>query len=401
MLEGKEIVLGVTGGIAAYKAAELVRRLCQAGAKIQVIMTQAATHFITPLTLRVLSRNPVITNIFAEPVPWDMTHIALAEKAELFIIAPATANIIGKLAHGIADDVLSTIILATRAPVIIAPAMNDNMYQNPVVQENILLLRQRGFHLVEPEYGELASGKTGWGRLASLDKIMALAERILSSRKDFLEETILITAGATQEPLDAVRFISNPASGKMGYALARAALNRGAKVILISGWTHLSPPAEAEFISVRTARQMYEAVLTHWKRAEIVIMAAAVSDYGPRQVFPEKIKKEAESWVIELEKTPDILAHLGKEKKTQILVGFAAETKNVVENAREKLKNKNLDLIVANDITAPGSGFGTDTNQVTLITTEGEIEPLPLLPKIEVANKILDKIRIIKEKELR
>jgi len=399
MLEGKEIVLGVTGGISAYKAAELVRRLCQAGAKVHVIMTQAATRFITPLTLRVLSRNPVITDIFAEPDHWDMAHIALSERAELFIIAPATANIIGKLAHGIADDVLSTTILAIRAPVIIAPAMNDNMYQNPVVQENILLLRQRGFHLVEPEYGELASGKMGWGRLASVDKIMVLVERILSSRKDFLGETVLITAGATQEPLDAVRFISNPASGKMGYALARAALNRGAKVILISGGTHLSPPADAEFISVRTAQQMYEAVLTYWIRAEIVIMAAAVSDYRPRKVFPEKIKKEAESWVLELEKTPDILAHLGKEKKGQILVGFAAETKNIIENAQKKLKNKNLDLIIANDITAPGSGFGTDTNQVTLITAKGEIEHLPLLPKIEVANKILDKIQTIKGKK--
>jgi phosphopantothenoylcysteine decarboxylase/phosphopantothenate--cysteine ligase len=399
MLKGKEIVLGVSGGIAAYKAAELVRRLCQAGAKVNVIMTSAATRFISPLTLRVLSRNPVITDMFAEPAYWDMAHIALAEKAELFIIAPATANIIGKLVHGIADDALSTTVLATRAPIIIAPAMNDDMYRNPVVQENISLLRQIGFYLVEPEYGELASGKMGWGRLASLDKIIAVSKKILTSQKDFAQKTILITAGATQEPLDAVRFISNPASGKMGYALAQAALNRGAKVILISGPTHLLPPAETQFISVRTAQQMQEAVLTHRKEADIIIMAAAVSDYRPRWVSPEKIKKEAETLVLELEKTPDILVQLGKEKGKQILVGFAAETSNILENAQKKLKAKNLDLILANDITAPGVGFGTDTNQVTIITAEGEIESLPLLPKIEVANKILDKIQYIRKKK--
>jgi len=396
MLKGRKIVLGVTGGIAAYKVAELVRELVKAGAEVHVVMTRNAQAFITPLTFQTLSGNPVTTelsNLIAES---EIGHIALADRAEVLVIAPATANIIGKIAGGIADDLLTTIVMATQAPVLLAPAMNVHMWKNPICQENIQRLRSRGYHFIDPEAGELACGYEGKGRLAEIPAIVEEI-RVLLSPKDFSGEKILVTAGPTEEPIDPVRFLSNHSSGKMGFALARAARRRGAEVILISGPTALPVPPQMRSIAVRSAAQMREAVLNHLESASILIMAAAVSDYRPKQKASEKIKKSKLETVLELELNPDILAEAGKKKNSRILVGFAAETENLLQNTREKLEKKNLDLIVANDVTLPGAGFKADTNIVKIMDRSGKVEELPLMTKEDLADRILDRIALLKK----
>ena len=396
MLKGRKIVLGVTGGIAAYKAAELVRELVKAQAEVHVVMTRNAQAFIAPLTFQTLSGNPVTTELFNLMAESEIGHIALADRAEVLVIAPATANIIGKIAGGIADDMLTTIVMATQAPVLLAPAMNVHMWENPICQENIQRLRSRGYHFIDPEAGELACGYEGKGRLAEIPAIVEEI-RVLLSPKDFSGEKILVTAGPTEESIDPVRFLSNHSSGKMGFALARAARRRGAEVTLISGPTALPVPPQMRSIAVRSAAQMREAVFNHLESASILIMAAAVSDYRPKQKAPEKIKKSKLETVLELELNPDILAEAGKKKNSRIMVGFAAETENLLQNTREKLEEKNLDLIVANDVTLPGAGFKADTNIVKIMDRSGKVEELPLMTKEDLADCILDRIALLKK----
>ncbi|MFC1903938.1 bifunctional phosphopantothenoylcysteine decarboxylase/phosphopantothenate--cysteine ligase CoaBC [Chloroflexota bacterium] len=389
MLTDKTIVLGITGGIAAYKAADITSKLTQAGARVEVVMTESATKLIAPLTLRSITGRPVITDMF-EPAPeHSIEHIALAEAADIVVIAPATANTIAKLAAGIADNMLTCLVLATRAPVIIAPAMNDNMFQNTVTQDNLSKLKARGFTIIDPAYGRLASGKTGWGRLADTEIIIGTIKQVLGRKGDLAGKRIVVTAGGTQEPIDPVRHIGNRSSGKMGYAIAEAARDRGATVSLITAPTSLPEPAGIKIISVQTASQMRGAVAKAVTKADALIMAAAVADYQPKDTARAKIKKEAPSLTLELVRTPDILT----EVKGQFLkVGFAAESENMVANAKQKLEKKGLDLIVANDITSAKSGFSVDTNKVTIIDRKGKVENLPLLTKREVADKILDKV---------
>lgn len=394
MLQNKNVVLGITGGIAAYKACDIVSGLKKLNANVDVIMTQAATEFITPLTLQSISQNKVTVDMFRRPGNWEIEHISLAKKADLMVIAPATANIIGKLANGIADDMLSTTVMATKAPVIIAPAMNTNMYTNPTVQANIEKLKSNGFRFIAPESGRLACGDIGEGKLASVETILDQIVKLLIRAKDFSGKKILITAGPTREAIDPVRFISNHSSGKMGYALAEAAVGRGAEVILISGPVALEKPnGLSSFISVESAAEMRRAVMNNYRDMDIIIMAAAVGDFTPKWKSPEKIKKADGSLTIELEKTPDILAELGKLKGDRILVGFAAETQKISENANEKLVKKNLDFIVANDLTREGAGFGVDTNIVKIIDRSGKVEDLPLMSKSELGRIILDRIK--------
>ncbi len=388
-IKDKTIILGVTGGIAAYKAAELTRLLIKAGATVHVVMTRGAAEFVAPLTFQTLSKNPVHTETFSLTQEAEVGHISLADRADLFVIAPATANIIGKIANGIADDLLTTSVMATRAPVLLAPAMNCNMYENPIVQGNMKRLRGYGYHFIDSETGELACGYEGKGRMAEPSDIMEEIEAI-QSPMDLKGERILITAGPTFEAIDPVRFIGNRSSGKMGYALARMALRRGADVTLISGPSSLKPPRGARFIIVESAVRMRKAVMSNLKDATAVIMAAAVSDYKPAKEASEKMKKGKASLSIDLEKTEDILSEIGKKKGTRLLIGFAAETENLVANAGKKLKEKNLDLIVANNVKEPGAGFGVDTNIVTVIDKKGNIEELPKMSKEEVAWRVLD-----------
>lgn len=388
-IKDKTIVLGVTGGIAVYKAAELTRLLIKAGANVHVVMTKGAAEFVAPLTFQTLSKNPVHTEMFNLTQEAEVGHISLADSADLFVIAPATANIIGKIVTGIADDLLTTSVMATRAPVLLAPAMNCNMYDNPIVQGNMKRLKGYGYHFIDSETGELACGYEGKGRMAEPSDIMEEVETILSI-KDLKGERILVTAGPTYEAIDPVRFIGNRSSGKMGYALARVALRRGADVTLISGPSSLKPPRGSRFIAVESAEEMKKAVISNFQDATTVIMAAAVADYRPPKVSSGKIKKGKGAFSIDLEKTPDILSDIGKKKGKRLLIGFAAETENLVANARKKLKEKNLDLIVANNIKEPGAGFGADTNIVTIIDRKGNIEELPKMPKEEVAWKVLD-----------
>lgn len=395
MLQGKTIVIGVTGGIAAYKTVELVRFLIQEGAGVHVVMTRNAQEFVTPLTFQTLSKNRVITDMFELSTEVDVKHISLARKADLILIAPATANIIGKYAHGIADDFLTTMLLATKAPVFIAPAMNPEMYHHPIVQSNIASLEKNGVRFIPPGIGDTACEEIGEGRLADLQVILQELKNFFAIKKDLAGQIILVTAGPTQEPLDPMRYITNPSSGKMGYALARAAGERGAQVILISGPTSLTPPPGIAFFSVKTAQEMYGIVLRELARASIVIKAAAVADFRPKSIKEQKIKKETAEkgeLVLSLEKTPDILADIGSRKGDKILVGFAAETEALLENARQKMVAKNLDLIVANDVMAVGAGFGSDNNKVNIIHRDGRIEELPLLPKEQIAHLILDRV---------
>lgn len=392
MLRGKNIVLGVTGGIAAYKAVEVVSRLKKAGAAVHVIMTEGATKFVTPLTFRELSANPVAVHMWEEPKTWNVEHIALATLADIFLIAPATANIIGKIANGIADDMLSTTVMATKAPVVIAPAMNTNMYLNPITQQNITKLASLGYRFIEPATGMLACGVEGPGRLAEPSTIVEYVGNLFKRNCSLQGKKVLITAGGTREPLDPVRYIGNRSSGKMGYALAAAAAARGAEVLLVSGPVNLPVPQGVAVIPVESAQQMRDAVLAEYHDADIVIKAAAVADYRCIKQAEHKIKKNDENLTITLEKNPDILAELGRLKTKQILVGFAAETEQLVAYATEKLNRKNADMIVANNVMLPDAGFNTDTNIVKLLYRDGRMEDLPKMEKTKLAGIIVDRI---------
>ena len=389
MLSNKIVVLGVTGSIAAYKAAELASQLTQRDAKVNVIMTKEAIQFVSPITFRAITGRPVVTEMFELASEFSIEHVSLAEAAGIVVIAPATANIIAKLAAGIADDMLCCTVLATKAPVVLAPAMDVNMYENTITQDNLSKLKARNFVVVGPVSGRLASGKKGLGRFADVSDIIGTICQVLGRSGDLAQRRIVVTAGGTQEPIDPVRYISNRSSGKMGYALAEAARDRGAKVTLITAPTLLSHPVGVEVIHVGTAQEMYQAVKGNISQIDALIMAAAVADYRPAKAVGEKIKKREAGLTLELELTEDIL---GSIKGDFVKVGFAAESSNLEENARQKLREKKLDLIVANDITVTGSGFGADSNQVTIIDREGRIDSLPLLPKQEVADKVLDKV---------
>lgn len=386
----KTVVLGVTGGIAAYKGLDIVSKLRKKDINVHVIMTKSATEFVTPLSFQALSQNYVVTDMFDEPKTIEIEHISLAQKADLFLIAPATANIIGKLANGIADDMLSTTVMATNAPVLIAPAMNTNMYNNPILQRNIGLLKSYGYHFIDTDEGRLACGDIGKGKLADTDKILDIIEMFLYIKKDLINKKVLVTAGPTREDIDPVRYITNRSSGKMGYAIARAARNRGAEVTLISGPSNLTPPQGVNFIRVHSADDMYNEVMKYYDYMDIVIKSAAVSDYRPVSVNSNKIKKSDNDMSIKLVKNTDILFELGKLKKSQILVGFAAETNNLDKYANNKLISKNLDMIVANDVTMENSGFDIDTNTVKIFCKNGEVSELPNMSKEEVAYIILD-----------
>jgi phosphopantothenoylcysteine decarboxylase/phosphopantothenate--cysteine ligase len=400
MLANKKIVLGVTGGIAAYKAAELIRALIKSGAQVKVIMTKSAKEFITPLTLQTLSQNQVYTDMFVPVDKYEMAHITLAEFADAFVIAPATANIIGKIASGIGDDLLSTTIMAQEKPTLICPAMNDKMLANPIVQKNINKLKKFGYTVMESAEGELACKTKGKGRLPEIAEIVEAIETLLTP-KDFAGVKILITAGPTEEPLDPVRFITNLSSGKMGYALAVAAHRRGAEVTLISGPTNLPLPPVEKIIRVRTAKEMHKAVMDNYKKAAIIIKAAAVADYSPQISAAEKIKKDKKTLSLELKNNPDIIADLGRNKGGRILVGFAMETQNLLVNARGKLKKKNMDLIVANNLREEGAGFRTDTNIITIIDRTGKAESFDKITKIEAADAILDRVKKIIDGKVR
>jgi len=392
MLKGKNIVLGVSGGIAAYKSVELLRMLVKGGASVHVIMTRGATEFVTPLTFQTLSGNPVHTELFNLITEQEIGHISLADRADLFIIAPATANVIGKIAAGIADDLLTTTVMATRATVLFAPAMNVNMYENPIYRENEEKLRRLGYLFAEPVSGFLACGWEGKGKMQDPSLILEAAVAALTA-KDLAGRTVLVTAGPTREELDPVRFISNHSSGKMGYALARAAWRRGARVVLVSGPTALTPPFGVELVPVESAAEMHAAVLERAAVCDVIIKSAAVADYRPKERAGDKLKKRREEMVVELVKNPDILRELGGAKRPgQLLVGFAAETADLEANAALKLETKNLDMIVANDVSAPGAGFNVDTNLVRLLYRDGGREVLPLLAKDEVADAVLDRV---------
>jgi len=390
-IRGKNIVLGVTGGIAAYKACELVRALVKEGASVEVVMTQNAMEFVTPLTLQTLSGNKVATRPFDPVWESEIGHISLADRADLVVIAPATASFVGKMATGIADSLLATLVLATLAPVIVCPAMNVNMYNNVAVQDNIRKLRDRGVSIVEPSEGFLACGWEGRGRLPETEDIMSEIEFALTP-KDMAGERVLVTAGATREHIDPVRFISNPSSGKMGYALAEEARMRGADVVLVSGKSPLPPPRGVTLVSVESADDMYTAVMKHLDWSTLVIKAAAVGDYAPESKSAGKIKKTGDELTLKLKRTRDILKEIGEKKKQQIVVGFAAETEDLMANAAVKLREKNADMIVANNVGAPGAGFESDTNEVHLLFASGAMEELPLAPKKEIAKIIFDRI---------
>jgi len=390
MLKGKNIILGVTGGIAVYKAADLASKLTQAGAKLKVVMTKSGTEFVQPMTFEALTGNPVVTEMYGPKAPQGITHITLADAADVVVIAPATANIIAKIASGIADDMLTCIVLATKAPVVIAPAMHNNMYTNPITQENIQKLKKRGFHIIPAAHGRLASGDIGYGRLPDVSEIMGHIQTVLGKKGDFTGKRVVVTAGGTQEAIDPIRFISNRSSGKMGYAVAEAARDRGAQVTLITAPTSLPDPVGVEMVKIKSIVQMRDAVVKAVQKTDILIMSAAGADFIPKTTATQKIKKSDAGLTLELVKAPDILTEIKDGKFFK--VGFKAETQNLVDNAREKLYKTNLDLIVANDVTKEGSGFGTDTNEVTIINKKGESEHLPLMTKREVADKILDRV---------
>ncbi len=398
MLENKKIVLGITGGIAAYKAAELTRALIRAGAHVRVIMTKSAMEFITPLTMQTLSQGPVYTDMFAPTDQYDMAHIALADFADAFIVAPATGNVIGKIAAGIADDLLTTTVMAQNKPTLICPAMNDKMLANRIVQDNILKLKKFGYTVMDSGVGELACKTSGSGRLPAISEIMQAVESLLTP-KDFAGERVLVTAGPTEEPLDPVRFITNRSSGKMGYALALAAHQRGANVTLISGPTKISPPEADQIIYVRTALEMYRAVMEHYEKATVILKAAAVADYRPKVEAREKIKKDKGLPGIELTRNPDIIAAIGAKKRKSVLVGFAMETQDLLANARQKLLKKNMDMIVANSLREKGAGFETDTNIITIIDRNGKTIALEKMTKIDAAHKILDHVKMLSRKK--
>lgn len=399
MFDQRCVVVGVTGGIAVYKTASLISLLKKQGAQVYVIMTKNAAEFVAPLTFEVLSGNPAITDTFSREAPWEVEHVTLAQKADLFIVAPATANFLGKAASGVADDMLLTTLLAAKCPVTIAPAMNTNMYNDETVQQNIKALKKKGYYIMDTGFGNLACGDTGEGRMKEPEEILWYAEEVLKQNYDMAGLSILVTAGPTRERLDPVRFISSPSTGKMGYAVALNAVKRGAKVTLVSGPVSLKPPAKAEVIKVETAEEMYEQVMAAYGQVDIVVKSAAVSDYRPKKVSSEKIKKGGEL-TIELERTKDILKELGRLKKHQLLIGFAAETNNIEEYALAKLKEKNLDMIAANDVSEKGSGFAADTNHIVLYKKDGQKTDLGFLSKEQTAKALLDEALALYKKQI-
>lgn len=394
MLKDKTVVIGVSGGIAVYKTLDVISRLRKLGVNVNVIMTKSATEFVTPLSFQSLSQNYVVCDMFEDPKTWDVEHISLAKRADVFLIAPATANVIGKIANGIADDMLTTTVMATKAKVLIAPAMNTNMYENPILQRNINTLKELGYNFVEPESGRLACGDTGKGKLASPETIVDEVVKLLSKDQDLKGKSIIVTAGPTVESIDPMRYITNRSTGKMGYSIAKEAIERGADVTLITGPTNLTPPQNLKkLVKIESAKDMYEAVLENLDENDVVIKSAAVADYKPKNYSNKKIKKSDDDLVIELDRNKDIAQEIGKIKNNKILVGFAAETNDLIENASLKIKKKNIDFIVANDLTKEGAGFGVDTNIVKIIDKEGNITEYPKMKKEEVANIILDKIK--------
>lgn len=386
------IVIGVTGGIAAYKTLDIISRLKKESFNIDVIMTESASKFVTPLSFQTLSQNIVNCDMFTEPRAWEIKHISLAKKADLMLIAPATANIIGKVANGIADDLLSTTIMATQAKVIFAPAMNTNMYNNAIVQHNIGKLKDFGYEFIEPFSGRLACGDYGTGKLADVEKIVQVIQSILYDKKDLKGKKVLVTAGPTMAALDPVRYITNRSSGKMGYAIAEEARDRGAEVTLVCGNTYIKPPIGVESVYAKTNEDMLNVVLDNFNKQDIVVKAAAVADYKPKNYSDKKIKKSGNDLDLVLTQDNDILKKLGSIKTDQVLVGFAAESNDLLENAKKKLENKNLDFIVANDITAPDSGFASDNNRTTILCRDGRIIPMEKMPKRQVARKLFDLI---------
>lgn len=399
MLKGKKIVLGVTGGIAVYKAVDLVSRLRKQGAEVRVIMTDHAQEFVTPLTFKEISGNKVATSMWAGNQEFNVEHIALANWADAFLVAPATANILAKMAHGLADDLLSTTLLAAQAPIVVCPAMNTGMYNNPVTQENIAKLKGLGVTVMDPAVGMLACGVAGAGRLPEPQQIVEFMSAFFAAREGDLKGLkVLVTAAGTREPIDPVRFVGNRSSGKMGYAIAQMAAERGAQVLLVTGPSALPIPANVKEVKVETTQEMLAACLNAYAGVDIVIKAAAVADYRPRNVADQKIKKQNDDGLtVEMDKNPDILKNLGAAKTHQVLIGFAAETQNLLENARAKVIKKNLDMIVANDVTAAGAGFNTDTNIVKFMYADGRIVELEQMPKTQVANLILDEALKLRE----
>lgn len=397
MSKEKCVVMGVTGGIAVYKALDIISALRKKNVDVRVIMTKHAMEFVNPITFQAISQNIVTTDMFEEPKAWEIQHISLAKRADVFLVAPATANIIGKVANGIADDMLSTTIMATKAKVIFAPAMNTNMYENPIVQENIKKLKNLGYEFIEPSSGRLACGDEGKGKLAPVQNIVDITMSNLYDKKDLVGKKVLVTAGPTRAEIDPVRFISNHSTGKMGYAIAEEARDRGADVTLISGPTNEEPPIGVNTIKITTNSEMRDKVLSLYDNSDIVIKSAAVADYKPKEYSNQKIKKGEGSLVIELVRDNDILKELGDKKKNQILVGFAAESQNVVENAKKKIEKKNLDYIVANDITSKDTGFASSDNKVIIITKEGKEFALEKMSKRKVARNLFD---IILEKRI-
>lgn len=392
MLRGKKILVGVSGGIAAYKSAEVVSRLRKLGATVYVAMTKGATEFIAPLTLRSLSANPVYVDMFEEPKLWNVEHIALAEAVDAVLIAPATANLLAKMSVGIADDFLSTVLLATRAPLFVAPAMNHAMYHHPTTQENLARLRERSVHVIGPATGFQACGTEGDGRMKEPVELVEALQSFFASTKLLQGRRVLVTAGGTQEPLDPVRYIGNRSSGRMGFAVAEAMQEAGAETILIAAPTDLPTPSGVKRISVMTAQEMYEAVMQEFPEVDIVVKAAAVADYRPKENAVQKIKKQGTSLVVELVPNPDILSELGKKKTKQVLVGFAAETQNLIEHAQDKMRRKNVDMLVANDVTQPGAGFGSLTNIVSFLFPEGRRIDLPQMNKLEIARYLVQEV---------
>ena len=399
MLKGKKSVLGVTGGIAVYKAVDLVSRLRKQGCQVRVVMTEHAQQFVTPLTFKEISGNQVAVSMWSSNQEFNVEHIALANWADAFVVAPATANIIAKMAYGLADDLLSTTLLAAQAPIVVCPAMNTGMYENAATQENLAKLQGRGVTVMPPAVGKLACGTSGAGRLPEPQEIVEFLSAFFAKREgDLCGLKVLVTAAGTREPIDPVRFVGNRSSGKMGYAVAQMAAERGAEVLLVSGPSALAIPANVKAIKVETTNEMLEACLEAYEAADIVIKAAAVADYRPRDVADQKIKKKTDdALTVVMDKNPDILKTLGAQKTHQVLVGFAAETQNLLENARDKVVKKNLDMIVANDVTAAGAGFNADTNIVKFLFANGDVRSLEQMPKVDVANCILDEALKIRQ----
>ncbi len=399
MLQGKTVLLGVTGSIAAYKIAGLASALKKLHADVHVLMTKNATNFITPITFESLTGNKCLVDTFDRNFQFQVEHVSIAKKADVVMVAPASANVIGKLAHGLADDMLTTTVMACRCPKIIAPAMNTNMYENPIVQDNLKILEKYGFEVIAPAVGYLACGDTGAGKMPEPEELLAYILREIACEKDMKGKRILVTAGPTCESIDPVRYITNHSSGKMGYALAKMACLRGADVTLVSGPVNLVPPVGVQFVPITTAKEMFEAVTKVSDKQDIIIKAAAVADYRPKHISDDKVKKADTELSIELERTDDILAHLGAHRKPgQFLCGFSMETRDMLSNSRAKLKKKNLDMIAANNLKVEGAGFQGDTNVLTLITQDEEVS-LPLMSKEEAAAKILDKILSLIQKE--